>query len=284
MILVAGGDSFVFGSELKDQINGPSQSVYAALLAKKHQIEYHCAAWSGNANNAISRMTIAACEKLKEENKKIGAIVTWTFANRYEFRFNYDTRQKISPWYSINAWTVVDNLDDIKQEFKSNNNEILRAQQKNILTSRQTGIADFAKTFFKHVGDNEYYELYSSLKEILFLQNYFKTNQIPFLFLAADNYFYQHPNYHRRKDEFIDSLYKQIDWNCWFFFPPGTGPAQTVEPRGFYQWAVENKYPVGTTHPLEEAHQAAAELIKEKFDELVKKPMEQDSIRNKISS
>jgi hypothetical protein len=35
---------------------------------------------------------------------------------------------------------------------------------------------------------------------------------------------------------------------------------------------VENKYKVGVDgHPLEDAHKDAAELIKEKFNELVKK-------------
>jgi hypothetical protein len=45
----------------------------------------------------------------------------------------------------------------------------------------------------------------------------------------------------------------------------------TTDPRGFYQWARENKYPVGTTHPLEAAHADAAKLMQEKFNELVKK-------------
>jgi hypothetical protein len=280
MIIVAGGDSFIFGAELKDQIHGPSLSTYPALLAKANNIDYCCVAWSGNSNNAISRMTITACEQLKAQNKKIGAIVTWTFTNRYEFRFNYCTGQKISPWYSINAWTVLDDTDKIEKEFKSKNDKILQKQKENTNIAKQTGVAEFAKTFFKHVGDNEYYELYSSLKEILFLQYYFKQNQIPYVFLLADNHFYEHPNYFRRKDDIIDSLYFQIDWNKWFFFEEGTGPDQTKEPRGFYQWAVENKYPIGTTHPLEEAHAAAAELLKEKFNELVTKPLEQNSIRN----
>jgi hypothetical protein len=61
------------------------------------------------------------------------------------------------------------------------------------------------------------------------------------------------------------------DQENWFWFPKGPGYNQTKEPRGFYQWAVESNYPIGTTHPLEEAHLAAAELIKEKFNELVKK-------------
>jgi hypothetical protein len=272
--VLAGGDSFIFGAELKDQINGPSLSTYPALLAKQNNIEYYCAAWSGNANNAITRMTITACEKLKKENKKIIALITWTFTNRYEFRFNYCTGQKISPWYSINSWSTLDNTSVIEKEFKSKNDAILHSHKSHLDAIKKTGINEFAKNFFKHVGDNEYYELYSSLKEILFLQMYFEQNNIPYLFVPANNHFYDHPNYHRQQDEYIDSLYNQINWNKWFFFELGTQANETKEPRGFYQWAVENKYPVGTTHPLEEAHQAAAELIKEKFNELVTKSLE----------
>jgi hypothetical protein len=55
-------------------------------------------------------------------------------------------------------------------------------------------------------------------------------------------------------------------------FPAGKGPDQTESPRGFYQWAVENKYKCGMqNHPLEQAHTDAAKLIQGKFDELVKK-------------
>lgn len=272
--VLAGGDSFIFGAELKDQINGPSLSTYPALLAKQNNMDYHCAAWSGNANNAITRMTITACEKLKKENKKIIALITWTFTNRYEFRFNYGTGQKISPWYSINSWSTLDDTSVIEMEFKSKNDAILQSHKSHLDATKKTGINEFAKIFFKHVGDNEYYELCSSLKEILFLQMYFEQNDICYLFVPADNHFYDHPNYYRQQDEYIDSLYNQINWNKWFFFESGTRANETKEPRGFYQWAVENKYPVGTTHPLEEAHQAAAELIKEKFNELVTKSLE----------
>ena len=270
MIIVAGGDSFIFGAELQDQQGHiPSQSTFPALLAKENNIEYCCAAWSGNANNAISRMTMTKCENLRKQNKKVSAIVTWTFTNRYEFRFNYNTQQRMSPWYSINSWSTIDDLNAIEKEFVNKNDNILAHQKATINRAKETGIADFAKTFFMHVGDNEYYEFYSSLKEILFLQNYFKQNSIPYLFLPADNHFHNHSNYFRRKDEYIDAIYNQIDWSKWYFFPDGTAADETLGPRGFYQWAVENKYPVGTTHPLEQAHQAAADLLRERFNELV---------------
>lgn len=283
MILVAGGDSFIFGAELKDQFISHSMNTFPALLAKMYNMEYVCAAWSGNANNAISRMTMTKCNHYISQNKKIGALVTWTFTNRYEFRFNYHTLQKISPWHTINAWSVLDDIDSIKKEFKSmdqNAEEYVDTYKENIERSKKTGVADFAKTFFKHVGNSSYYEIYTSLKEILFLQLYFKQNQIPYMFVTADNQFFNHSNYEKNKDENLEILYTQIDWDKWYFFSPGVKVNETNEPRGFYQWAVENKYPIGTTHPLEEAHNDAAHLIKDTFDELVTKPLEQNSIRN----
>ena len=78
--------------------------------------------------------------------------------------------------------------------------------------------------------------------------------------------------YTNHDDETMRSIYDQIDMNHWILFPQGTENNETLQPRGFYQWAVENKYSIGTDgHPLEQAHKDAAELIKEKFNELVKK-------------
>ena len=49
----------------------------------------------------------------------------------------------------------------------------------------------------------------------------------------------------------------------------------TTSPRGFYQWAVENKYDIGPMqHPLEQAHRDAAILMQEKFNELVIKNLQ----------
>jgi hypothetical protein len=280
MILIAGGDSFIFGNELGDYHDLlSSRRTFPALLAKEHQLEYYCSAWPGNANNAITRMTIAGCEQNKSKNPI--AVVTWTFLERYEFHFTYHTKQRLRNWQSVNSWTPSNiTKDDLRKKFINNNEEILELQMQNLKTAQETGTADFAKEFFKHVGSNEYYELYHSLKEFVFLQNYFKVNRIPYLMLTADNHFYEHPNFKRSQDIYLNNLYDQIDWTNWYFFPEGNGANQTTTPRGFYQWAMENKYPVGTTHPLEEAHAAAANLIKEKFNELVTKSLEQNSIRN----
>lgn len=267
-ILVSGGDSFVWGSELSDQTTSYSESTFPALLAKQFNLSYICSAWPSNANNAITRMSLAQCHQLIQQNKKIVVLIMWTFSSRFEFRFNYNTRQKISPWYSISPWTTLDDTTHILEHFKTDNKDIEYQQIKNIKTAQESGVANFAKLFNKDVGNSEYYELYSTFKEIVFMQNYLKVNNIPYLFTTAD---WQEENYTRCCDVFLSSLYDSIDWKNWYFFPAGTRVNETQKPRGFYQWAVENKYKIGTTHPLEDAHKDASTLIQEKFNEMVKK-------------
>jgi hypothetical protein len=255
-MIIAAGDSFVYGSELASPAN-----TFTALLGADE-----CIAWPGYSNDAIARTTIDRCE----QGGVTGVIVSWTFPGRYEFRFSYDTKQKKSPWYAFNVWTIKEEIESIKEEFVTDNSSILNEQKQTIERARQTGVADFAEVFYKHVGGTEYWEIYSSLKEIVYLQNYLLIKQIPFMFTCADNsifYNYTVDN----SDSVIDSLANQIDLSKWYWFPEGHGSNQTEEPRGFYQWAVENKYAIGTTHPLEQAHQDAAKLMKDRFNELVKK-------------
>ena len=257
MTIVVAGDSFVYGSELAS-----AKNTFAELLAP----DCDNVSWPGYSNDAISRTTIARCEQGNVD----GVLVSWTFPGRYEFRFDYDTGQRKSPWYSMNAWTIKDDATEIEQEFITKDKGILDAQLATISTAKKTGVADFAKTFYAHVGSTEYWEIYSSLKEIVYLQNYLKVKKIPYMFTCADNSLVY--NYTvGQNDEFISSLVNQIDFLNWFWFPRGEAEWETKKPRGFYQWAMENKYPIGTTHPLEQAHQDAAKLMQEKFNELVKK-------------
>lgn len=270
-ILVAGGDSFTVGNELTDHTNGYFSSLtYSALLAKSAGIEYQCCASPGSSNTAISRLTIAHCERLRKQNCNFIVTIMWTFNQRFEFRFNYDTKQRQSPWYTISTWTAERDTTNILKEFVNANECIEISQIKNINTARETGVADFAEVFYKHVGNSEYYEIFTTLKEIVFMQNYLKVNNIRYLFTTAD---WQQENYLRSQDEYLNNLYSQIDWNNWYFFPGGQGPSQTNYPRGFYQWAIESGYKIGTTHPLEDAHFDAFKLLQEKFNELVKKTL-----------
>lgn len=99
--------------------------------------------------------------------------------------------------------------------------------------------------------------IYTSPRIILDFQRYCEYQQIPYLFTCVDNCL-------------IELLDPKTNMDHWYLFPIGTGPYETQTPRGFFQWAVENKYSIGADgHPLEQAHRDAAALIKEKFNELV---------------
>ena len=93
---------------------------------------------------------------------------------------------------------------------------------------------------------------------IISLQQRLKKFNIPYLFTCVDNC--------------VITGNPKIDYDNWYLFPAGiNADYETVTPRGFYQWALENKYNVGPDgHPLEEAHYDAYNLIKDKFNELVK--------------
>lgn len=257
-MILAAGDSFVYGSELADCNGVYSKSTFPALLAGD---EYECVAWPGNSNSAIARTAMNACEQYK--NKVKGIIVSWTFASRFEFRFAYDTGQRTGNWYSINPWTIQDDMESIKNEFTEFNRYVFDAHVKHIERAKRTGVYDFSNTFYKHVGSTEYWEIYTSLKEIVFLQTYLKLNSIPYLFTCADASIL---NNHTTSlgDPTISSLVNQIDMTKWF----------TFNNKGFYNWAQDNKYKMGTTHPLEQAHYDAAQLMKDQYNELVKKHLE----------
>lgn len=263
MILVAGGDSFIYGSELQSP-----NSAFTALLSENYN--YQCVAWPGIGNDGITRRVVAKVESLLPE--KLCVIVSWTFPGRYEFKFAYDTGQRTQNWYSITPWTIKSS-DLIEKEFVSKNNHILNDHLETAKRAKHTGVHEFAEVFYKHVGSSEYWEIYTALKEIVYLQNYLELKKVPYLFVCADNsILYNHTIDHA--DEYIKSLYKQINKTNWFWFPEGIKGNETKTPRGFYQWALENKYPIGTTHPLEQAHADAAKLIREKFNDMVKKHLE----------
>jgi hypothetical protein len=273
MIIVAGGDSFIFGSELADQTGArASMNTIPALLSKSIGAEYTCLAVPGNANNAIARQVMDYCETYKEN--KMFVFVMWTFVHRYDFRFNYSTGRKTSPWHSINLWDIVDDVATLKKEFANQNQNVFDELVNDRYRADSTGLSEFSKMFYKHVGNSEYYEFYTSLKEIVFLQNYLDINNIPFMFTFADIHFKDSDQIKRHlTDPSMRTLYNQIKWDHWYEFPAGTKKGETLDPRGFYQWAVENKYQVGTTHPLEQAHADAAQLMQEKFNEMVKKSL-----------
>ena len=89
------------------------------------------------------------------------------------------------------------------------------------------------------------------------LSQYLKLKKIPYLFTTADNSISM--TTHFPGDQTLKTLLTQIDFNRWAYFPINLG---------FYNWAKENNFSFGTTHPLEDAHIAASDILYERIRNL----------------
>ena len=257
MNLVAGGDSFVFGSELSDQLHGKySKNTFMSKLAQDMAWTYTCVAYPGISNSSIARRVMNYCETHSDIDNFVA--VMWTFPDRYEFRFANPTGNNADRWESITPW-VVASEKNIKDSMHIQDQLVIASQLNLNNALRRSGVVDFSNSFLRNVGASKYWEIYSTVKEMVFLQHYLTVKKIPYIYTVADNCVLS--DYNRTyQDSTIDALYQQLDPNRMFLFPGG---------KGFYQWAIENKYEIGATHPLERAHEDAYKLIKEKFNELV---------------
>lgn len=251
--LIAGGDSFIYGSELTDCVDESgveqaSKLTFPSLIAKECGLEYVCTAMPGYSNTAIRRNVMDACET--HTNIDL-VLVQWTFSSRFEFRFG----NSYADWKQIGSWLTIDDPKDHIDKTFLNANDIVRDRHIKFLEYQKLlGVSDFAKIFYKHIKLN-YWEKYTTLSEMVMLQQYLTIRKIPYLFTVADSEFYD--IFHKTfdfEDQTIKTLKNQIDEKYIMYYPSNLG---------FLQWAMVNKFPFGTTHPMDEAHIEAANIVYE---------------------
>ena len=266
--LIAGGDSFTWGSELGDDKlnnleNTPSQQTWSALLAKHYDMEYICAAKPGGANNTISRRVIKAINENK--NKDLYVAVMWTFTHRSEIRLRnmhpYNTivhnpvvaaRFDIDDyWINFNAWhglSFEDKMSFFPKEMEKDNIIFFETQHKKL---NELGIVQASDNFYKITGDYSYHN-YNSLKEMMFLELYCKNKNIPFFFCSASDELFKN-----QPPDILSSGLHDLDWNHWF------------SKFAFNEWA--SHHPKCGNHPGHSAHIEWMQLILTKVQECFQK-------------
>jgi len=239
-VLIAGGDSFTYGSELPSQ-----EHAWANIVAQRKGWNMCNTARPAASNSSIRRNVMNAVNKYKDLDLFVA--VMWSFPNRYEFRFAYDTGHVDSPWYSINPWTYND--QNFEDHFHNKDDGVLQAQQANRANAEATGISDFAKSYVENVAQTEYWELYTSWCEIVMLQNYLDNHDIAYAFLCVDNSLFE---CNSGMDTTLSTLRQSIHW--------------FAHDEGMYTWAKRTEQPFYTTHPQESAH---VEWINMLYDRIV---------------
>jgi len=241
-VLIAGGDSFTYGSELPSQ-----EHAWANLLATRKEWNICNTARPAASNSSIRRNVMNAVHKYKELDLFVA--VMWSFPNRYEFRFAYDTGHIDSPWYSINPWTYND--ENFEEHFFTKDDQVLAAQQANRANAEAKGMTAFAKSYVQNVAQTEYWEIYNSWCEIAMLQNYLIKHNIPYIFTQVDNSLFECNSV---MDSTLTTLRADIDMT------------KFVMDEGMFNWAKRTKQDFYTTHPRESAH---IEWINMLYDRIV---------------
>ena len=241
-VLIAGGDSFTYGSELPSQ-----EHAWANLLATRKGWNICNTARPAASNSAIRRNVMNAVHKYRELDLFVA--VMWSFPNRYEFRFAYDTGHIDSPWYSINPWTYND--QNFEEHFFTKDDQVLAAQQANRANAEAKGMTAFAKSYVQNVAQTEYWEIYNSWCEIVMLQNYLIKHNIPYIFAQVDNSLFECNSV---MDSTLTTLRADIDMT------------KFVMDEGMFNWAKRTEQPFYTTHPRESAH---VEWINMLYDRIV---------------
>ena len=241
-VLIAGGDSFTYGSELPSQ-----EHAWANLLATRKGWNICNTARPAASNSAIRRNVMNAVHKYRELDLFVA--VMWSFPNRYEFRFAYDTGHLDSPWYSINPWTYND--ENFEEHFFTKDDQVLAAQQANRANAEAKGMTAFAKSYVDNVAQTEYWEIYTSWCEIVMLQNYLIKHNIPYIFTQVDNSLFE---CNSAMDSTLSTIRSDIDMS------------RFVVDEGMFNWAKRTKQQFYTTHPRESAH---IEWINMLYDRIV---------------
>ena len=226
-VLIAGGDSFTYGSELPSQ-----EHTWANLIAKRKGWNICNTAKPGYSNSAIRRNVMNAVNQYKDLDLYVA--VMWSFPNRYEFRFTYDTGQRESPWYSINPFTPPTFTNQAHTD-----------------NADSKGITEFVGNYVKNVAIDPYWEIYNTWCEIVMLQNYLTKHNIKYFFMTVDHTIFKSQLV---LDTTLKTLIADIDIS------------KFMDQEGMFTWAKRTKQEFYTTHSRESAH---IEWINMLYDRIV---------------
>ena len=256
---IAGGCSFTFGHELRDDQQGkiPSKKSWAYGLKSNQSDEYVCTAHPGSGNSGIARRVFNA---ISRHNDIKCVVVMWSFNSRYDWAMPRHKDLENTRWATISPWDTNMAEDERHQTLAGSEAQLEQWKRRQDLM-QETGVKPFAEAIYRH-GANQYHETYLSWKSIIWLQHILEKKKIPFMFTLADNsLFYKEFEHHKDQDPFMNALHGEIDPTKWFSFGERM--------MGFNQWSIMEEYERGTTHPLDKAHEDAVQLMLPTFNKLI---------------
>lgn len=156
------GCSFIFGTDLSDQIDGKaSELTWPAVFCKKKHYHYRCYAQGGIGNLAIANSV------LEQVASRVTAlfIIGWTWIDRFDYIDQHNTWQHIRP----------DTGTELAQTYHSQLHSQTRDQLTNLITIRTVidSLQEHDLPFIMTYQDELLFDkTYSTVPAVQILQNY----------------------------------------------------------------------------------------------------------------
>lgn len=285
MKIVSFGDSFVFGTEIPDNISGDKS--WIGLAAKKLGVDYETLAVAGCGNDHIARQIYSYFSENSVEDTL--AIINWTWASRWDFHMLGEFAEKIDKhdfsseseystfagesWPSFADYVQRKNLTakvakEIDAVLESLSHTTVNDKWFTLgptcvpkklewinNDSKAIEILNFYNEFLQH---SVLWNNIRSLQTISSAQNYLNTKGVKNIQTYMDYELFTTDELLSPK--YISELQKQVKPNLSLFH----------EDLNFLDWARSMNFAITASpgdHPLAEAHQAAADLWLDRYKE-----------------
>lgn len=256
--VISFGDSFTWGSELSDEVCVPPLEVYQNpdKYPREYQIlvDRKIAMFSETTIDHKTRSITAGYSNL-----------TWPALLAKDI----DAEYYCHAWPGSGNQSIVRNIMKIIKQIKATDLIVINwtyisrwdfydatspQLQRRWKTVRPGGETDaFSEVYFKYI-QSEFWDKWETLRNILTVTCLLKNKNIDFIMTCLDPLVFD--KQHHIETYVLNAQEEIKDDIVWF------------NGKGFYDWAVEHGFPIGKEngHPLEEAHQAAFEYIRDNYD------------------
>jgi len=267
--IVSFGDSFVFGNELTNNDDG--NQAWPALVARDLDCEYQTLAVPGCGNENIARQIYTYFSTQSRNNTL--AVINWTWTSRWDFFL-----LSSNCWITLGPTCVPGKLEHL----------IGHQKAKELIEFYQT-----------HTGQSDIWNLFRSLQSIYAVQCWLKQHNILNIQTYMDRSMIEnipinrleHYDAVREKSwpeikteqelsALPDYILKEVNDNFYSqCVPPDyikclqtqvISQLDSFEGHTFLEWSYANNFPVTELlHPLETAHQAAAQLWRNRYKQIL---------------
>ena len=221
--IVSFGDSFIFGSELRNNKNG--HQAWPGLIAQKLEVDYETCAIPGCGNESITRQILTYFSTNPADN--VLAVVNWTWGARWDFYIS-----AIEQWTTLGLTCVPSKLAE------------------HVTESEAARIIDFYRDY---PGNSTLWDKFRTLQTIYTAQQYLKSKNISVIQTYMDTEIWDQtwhaPDYIKKMQDLVKDPMQDfegktfLNWSYYNEFPvteTGLHPLESAHSAAAKLW--EQRY------------------------------------------